>query len=205
MVGTSGWMLRCRCGTLHEIITHQMVTCWGCQEPFAVSSRPRVDRCVAIKSNGWLCGRQDIDPDWPQPLCEAHRQQLRKRYEWEKGREEALLRDRMRIEYETWLGSEEGDLLAPSAQVSIYFVRAPRMDNLIKIGFSRALERRLGSLAALYGGIELLGVELSHQSRERELHRRFADAHEYLEWFRPVDELLQYIDSLPPATRPPTD
>lgn len=75
----------------------------------------------------------------------------------------------------------------------VYFVQAERT-GLIKIGYTGALEKRLDSLR---GGsaerLELLGHLRATRSLEYQLHSRFAAARLHGEWFRPVDDLLDFV------------
>lgn len=74
-----------------------------------------------------------------------------------------------------------------------YFVQCAAT-GLIKIGGTKNLDRRM---AALRSGsptpLALLGTVAHVDWPEAVLHRRFADAREHGEWFRPVEPLLQFI------------
>lgn len=76
--------------------------------------------------------------------------------------------------------------------MSVYFVRA---GDLIKIGFSNEVRRRVGSIIQnTRGGGEFLGYMAGDRRVERHLHDRFADIREYGEWFRASEALLALIE-----------
>jgi hypothetical protein len=78
------------------------------------------------------------------------------------------------------------DMLPPM----VYFVRMP--DGIIKIGHSGNLGQRINAL-----GGELLAFKPGDRADERSHHERFAHLLERgREWFRPGDDLLDYINEL---------
>jgi hypothetical protein len=77
----------------------------------------------------------------------------------------------------------------------VYFVQ-PINGGLIKIGTSQQLADRLDRLESLAGcDLRVLAVIDGGQTREGELHARFAHVHVGGEWFRPERELLGLIGS----------
>jgi hypothetical protein len=70
---------------------------------------------------------------------------------------------------------------------SVYFAR---FDRRIKIGFSTNVPRRLTEIPT----DELLAAAAGTRADELRLHDRFAAARINREWFKPVPELLGYIE-----------
>lgn len=76
----------------------------------------------------------------------------------------------------------------------IYFLRSSCDRGFIKIGVARDLRQRIDALQA--GSpyvLKLVRVLAGGQSKEREIHERFHDAHYRGEWYRPTPELLAFI------------
>jgi hypothetical protein len=83
----------------------------------------------------------------------------------------------------------------------VYFVQAVP-DGPIKIGSSREIAERMATLRTCSPlPLELLATQECRGYRgrrtERELHRRFAAHRLHGEWFRPHEEILDYIRSIP--------
>lgn len=75
----------------------------------------------------------------------------------------------------------------------IYFAR-PLGRQLVKIGVSNNVDRRLSELYSLYGvQFEILGVCDGSRTRELALHKQFAFCHHIAEWFLPAPALLKFI------------
>lgn len=121
------------------------------------------------------------------------------------GSEVPVLNAEVRIDdlAEKW--GDPGDLPPedPAPDHLVYFVER---ENLIKIGTTINLTRRLGALNSgqtlapgmTVGPVALLGSEPGGRDHERELHARFAaDRIEGTEWFRPSPQLRAYIAGLP--------
>ncbi|MBL4682040.1 MAG: GIY-YIG nuclease family protein [Pseudomonadales bacterium] len=68
----------------------------------------------------------------------------------------------------------------------------------IKIGFTRSHpENRLKTLStASTQDLYFVGFMLGDKPYEKKLHHRFRASHVKNEWFKPKDELLQFISSL---------
>jgi hypothetical protein len=80
----------------------------------------------------------------------------------------------------------------------IYFIRAG-LSGCIKIGFTTGfvLEPRLKQLqTASPLPLKVLFCMEGGRSLEKKLHRSFANAREQGEWYRPVPELLDYINAI---------
>jgi len=96
------------------------------------------------------------------------------------------------------LGSGEPDWSAPlpeDERPGVYFVRSEG-DGSVKIGFSvrpslRVQQLRTSSPHALI----LIAIMPGDKRDERALHRRFRSARIHGEWFRPVPELLAFIEA----------
>lgn len=75
----------------------------------------------------------------------------------------------------------------------IYFLQAGVIGP-IKIGFSGQASERLRALKAMGPEpLTLLGWMPGALHEERDLHHRFASCRMHAEWFRPSDELPEYI------------
>lgn len=80
------------------------------------------------------------------------------------------------------------------SKMVVYFVRA---GELIKIGYTSNLEKRIASLSNMSPiPIELIGSLLGDKHVEKEVHNRFAHLRHHGEWFRADKKLLQYIKEL---------
>ena len=101
----------------------------------------------------------------------------------------------------------------------IYFLKEEREGGLIKIGYAKSeLERRISRMqTGNPARLSLLGVIPEGTRRDEHiLHKRFKHARSSIagrgteritfrgEWFEPVDELMNYIASLPLFPRPGT-
>ena len=77
----------------------------------------------------------------------------------------------------------------------IYFIQELSSDKLIKIGYTDRIETRFPTLyAGTPHGVILLGVVPGTLETERELHKQFEECRYHCEWFRPVPELLEFIE-----------
>lgn len=75
----------------------------------------------------------------------------------------------------------------------VYFVQAAVV-NLIKIGMATNIRSRVRSIAGDSPvKLALLGYVDGARDREAELHVRFQAHRHHGEWFRPADELLDFI------------
>ena len=85
----------------------------------------------------------------------------------------------------------------------VYFIQA-RETGYIKIGFTKDLARRLRAMEAHSGDILDLRIHITGATivHEKALHREFAKARIYGEWFDPVPELLAVIESLRAGLQP---
>jgi hypothetical protein len=76
----------------------------------------------------------------------------------------------------------------------VYFIRAA--DGMVKIGTSTNVLKRVKDLASQSPvPLELVAVVPGNTTDEAALHDRFNDARDHGEWFRPVPELLEFIDA----------
>lgn len=71
--------------------------------------------------------------------------------------------------------------------VSVYFAQR-RKGGLIKIGYSRNVKPRVQTIRA-----KVIGAVPGEREVEKKLHKRFAHLRVRGEWFRPEDDLLEYI------------
>jgi hypothetical protein len=84
----------------------------------------------------------------------------------------------------------------PDGTMKVYFVRESGT-GAIKIGMSKQLSKRLSELARILPyAIDLLATIDGGREVEWALHNRFDHARIQREWFRPVPELLAYIDEI---------
>ena len=74
--------------------------------------------------------------------------------------------------------------------VSVYFAQR-KAGGLIKIGWSRSVKLRLGSVRA-----KMIGAIPGGRSEEKVIHKRFARLRVRGEWFRPSRELTMYIQNM---------
>lgn len=77
----------------------------------------------------------------------------------------------------------------------VYFLRR-KSDGLIKIGYSTNLELRLRDIRSGAGPVEVLATIEGGAREESSLHLQFQKARKHGEWFRPVPDLLNFIESL---------
>lgn len=76
----------------------------------------------------------------------------------------------------------------------VYFIRHDE-DGLIKIGTSKNLAQRLVQLRAEYRAeLTVLGVCDGDIYLERELHKQFISHWRFGEWFKPSEELMEFIN-----------
>lgn len=83
----------------------------------------------------------------------------------------------------------------------IYVARVQGFD-LVKIGFSRNVERRLRELnwgSGMKGGIVELARFPGTMKTERELHRRFAEQRLFGEWFALTGPITEWLSELEAA------
>jgi len=79
----------------------------------------------------------------------------------------------------------------------IYFMRPIGQDGPIKIGSSRAPERRLATYMEWSPyPLEIVVSMPGDMRTEWAIHRCFADAHSHDEWFRPIPRLLAAVERL---------
>jgi DNA-binding transcriptional regulator YiaG len=82
--------------------------------------------------------------------------------------------------------------------MAVYFIQAGD-DGLIKIGYAEDVVQRFGKMKVDSPlPLTILTVEDGSVEREAELHKRFSKSRERGEWFRPTDDLLDHIGTLPP-------
>jgi hypothetical protein len=75
----------------------------------------------------------------------------------------------------------------------IYFAKSAARDQ-IKIGTTTCLRTRFGALEGTEKTeLDLLAVMDGNRPEEKELHLRFSHLRVSGEWFRPADELLEFI------------
>jgi len=97
------------------------------------------------------------------------------------------------------IGNRVEDLDPPNREWFVYFVQDDR-GGPIKIGKTQAEVRwRCVDLQIGYpfGELRLVGVMVGLGSLEKELHQTFAPLWMRGEWFRPGEELLNFIAALP--------
>lgn len=84
----------------------------------------------------------------------------------------------------------------PDGTMKVYFVRESGM-GAIKIGVSKQLNKRMSELSRILPyKIDLLATIAGGREVEWTLHNRFDHARIQREWFRPVPELLAYIEEI---------
>jgi hypothetical protein len=106
-------------------------------------------------------------------------------------------------------GVKPGAQAAPKQTpwVGVYFLQCPIEPKLIKLGFSTNVRKRVRNIGFM-GPVPLdfLGYMPGTMGDETKLKIRFRLAREHGEWFRPVPELLRFIESAiikaPPAPEP---
>lgn len=75
----------------------------------------------------------------------------------------------------------------------VYFIQHP-WTHFIKIGTTRDLTQRQKQLESQYGvNLNYLGFVFGGRKREQELHQRFKDRLVHTEWFRPHDDIMNFI------------
>lgn len=78
----------------------------------------------------------------------------------------------------------------------VVYVMSAGDPEFVKIGFTTSLERRLRSLRTASHVEPIVHVAIpGTRSLERDLHNRFASAHQKREWFRLTDEIAAFIAS----------
>jgi hypothetical protein len=81
----------------------------------------------------------------------------------------------------------------PKHKSVIYFVQG-QTTKLIKIGISTNFKERIESIKTLSAEqVITLGLMWGNRTIEQLLHMRFKQSHEHGEWFRPTEDILQYI------------
>lgn len=83
----------------------------------------------------------------------------------------------------------------------IYFIRHVPSD-CVKIGRSRLPKQRLSGLRVAHPNpddLQPIAAVPGGGDIERELHERFADARKSGEWFEPVPEIEEYIETVTSA------
>ncbi len=71
--------------------------------------------------------------------------------------------------------------------MSVYFAQR-EADGLIKIGWSRSVKLRMSAIRA-----KVIGAVPGERAEEKVVHAKFAHLRVKGEWFRPGEELLEYI------------
>ena len=95
--------------------------------------------------------------------------------------------------------SQEQFHLRPIGVHSVYFA-LDRDSGEIKIGTSKKVRSRMKNVAReTKRSIVVMATVDGDREVEQSLHRRFRHARIRGEWFRPVPELLDYIDSIKPS------
>lgn len=75
----------------------------------------------------------------------------------------------------------------------VYFIQHGA-DGLIKIGFTKNIDKRMRDLQfAAPLPLRLLGWRLGGPTEEARLHRVFAPSKAWGEWYRPTEQLIEYI------------
>lgn len=89
-------------------------------------------------------------------------------------------------------------LTAPGTmEGAVYFIGHAGAADLVKIGYTTNIRKRLGSLQCANGRkLVVLHTVSGTMADERALHERFASARREGEWFEPTAELLAYINEL---------
>ncbi len=79
----------------------------------------------------------------------------------------------------------------------VYFIQESILKN-IKIGFTSSHPmKRLHTLSVANSqDLEFLGFMLAAKPQEKKLHQKFRHLHLKNEWFRPGEDLLEFIDKL---------
>lgn len=86
---------------------------------------------------------------------------------------------------------------------SVYFIRSECANRYIKIGIATHIPTRLSQLQVNSAyPLVLIATMPGGRDKETELHKRFEDAHERGEWFRPTDDPLAFIEALPKPEAP---
>lgn len=76
----------------------------------------------------------------------------------------------------------------------IYFLQNPA-DRTIKIGYSKSPDVRIQALqTGSSQELQLLGLMNGDKTKERSIHRRFAAHNIGGEWFKPAEELVDFIN-----------
>lgn len=95
---------------------------------------------------------------------------------------------------EVTVAAQNDDL--PDGTAKVYFVRESGT-GAIKIGTSKQLSKRLSELSRiLLYAIDLLATIDGSREVEWTIHNRFDHVRIRGEWFRPVPELLEYIETI---------
>lgn len=83
--------------------------------------------------------------------------------------------------------------------MSVYFARRDS-DDLIKIGWSRSVKIRMASVQG-----KVIGAIPGERDVEKIIHAQFDHLREEGEWFRPGDDLLEYIRTKAQSHKPDTE
>lgn len=103
-------------------------------------------------------------------------------------------------DFERSVETNEDEEWQPQQSHKIYFLQSGLI-GAIKIGYSGDIEKRFKGLRyASAEPVHLLGWIYGGPEAEGRLHERFAPYRQHGEWFRPVDELLEFVrDNARPA------
>jgi hypothetical protein len=82
---------------------------------------------------------------------------------------------------------------AARAESSVVYYVQRESDGLVKIGTSRTLAKRMGTLKNKYGPLLLIATIGGAHAEETALHRQFRDLRAEGEWFRPELPLLEHV------------
>lgn len=147
-------------------------------------------RCTIQRTGGEFCDRPGMD-DMPYPICSKHALDL---FRWMTAKvEHESANPIRRIEsLLDWI-PERVDTGAPSDEYgSVYYLL---LDGLIKIGYTRDVDRRLSQYAPT---AVLLATEPGDKVTEAARHRQFAQHRAARrEWFHPAVDLRTFIEALP--------
>ena len=144
---------------------------------------PEATRCTALKGNGQFCDGDPL-PDAPFPICVKHAARIMTYLN------ERIPQDRtVLIARALDQGRAVEAARKPPIRGYVYYIR---IGDLIKIGYSENLSRRLGAYPP---DAILLATEIGTRSLEAQRHREFAaDLRRRNEWFAPSPALLAHIE-----------
>lgn len=103
------------------------------------------------------------------------------------------------IEYKERMNVLIKDLITRTREPNsvVYFVWR-KLDGRIKIGTTTNLTRRVSTFRCNFGRVEVVATLPGGRAMEAELHRRFARAREFGEWFAPDVELVLWVARINP-------